>query len=87
MCGPIKGAARGLNPIDPGVYGPACSTRAKPEGYICLPECVDFGNVDLSKAANCAHPTSLQYKYLLCRVVQKAAMGQQRGLHASDRSL
>ena len=45
-----------LNPIDPGVYGPACSMRAdkcipreKPEGYISLPECVDFGNVDLSK--------------------------------------
>ena len=54
MRGPIKGTALGLNPIDPGVYGPACSTRAdkcipraKPEGYICLPECVDFGNVDL----------------------------------------
>ena len=56
MCGPIKG---GLNPIDPGGkggYGPAHSTRAdrcipraKTEEYICLPECVDFGNVDLSK--------------------------------------
>ena len=63
---PIRGTARGLNPIDPRVYGPACSTRAdkcipraKPEGYICLPECVDFDNVDLSKAAESRPPYRL----------------------------
>ena len=58
MRGWIKGAARGLNPIEPGWYGPArsmradkCILRAKPKRYICLPECVNFGNVDLSKGA------------------------------------
>ena len=55
MRGCIKGTACGLNP---GRYGPAHSTRAnkcipraQPKGYICLPECVDFGNVDLGKEA------------------------------------
>ena len=57
MHGCIKGAACGLNP-GRYMYDPARSTRADkriprahPKGYICLPESVDLGNVDLGKGA------------------------------------
>ena len=67
--------ARGLNPIDSGGYGSACSTRAdkciesaKPKIYICLSECVGFGNVDLSRGRRIAPtlpPSAVQISFIL----------------------
>ena len=92
MRGPIKGAAQDLNPIDPGGYGPACSTRAdkcipraKPKGYICLPSASTFALSTMTKGGEWRPPyLPRQYKFLLYWVVLKAAMGR-HGLHASDR--
>ena len=92
MCRCIKGAVCGLNPIEPCEYGPARSTRAdkciprvQPEGCICLP---NFATLTWARVPK-SHPAYLprQCKCLLCRLVQKAAMGQQCGLHASDHNL
>ena len=94
MHGCIKGTACGLNPIG---YSPThsmradkCILRAQCEGYICLPECVNFGNIDLDKGAKVV-PTlpSLGNANVFYAgyVVQKAVMGRQCGLHASTANL
>ena len=74
MRGLIKGAAWGLNPIDPRGYGPTCSMRADkcipralPSRYICFPEYIDFGNVDLSKGDEVAPtllPSAVQMSFM-----------------------
>ena len=82
MCRCIKGTTRGLNPIEPSVYSPACSTKVDRLMYILFARVRRLWQ-------NVPPYLPQQCKCLLSRVVQKAAtcMGRQCGLHASTTSL
>ena len=64
MCGRINDAAYSTR-------ADKCIPRAKPKVYICLPECVDFGNVDLRNEARGIHLFARVGRLWQCRLEQR----------------